>query len=339
MHDHLIAVARGPLVQPACQRALGHHAQGICAPLCDGRSHRLRRVPNRAVRRRRLRLPVSARRRSARVRCRGVEGRFQRPPHHRAHLRRQPPADHHHAVVVHPGVERPRLVPLLLLGLLGRAVHAPPRADHLLNVRRGAGQGDVEQRLLGLGRGHAGDGAQLRVGDGAALHGVAQLGQLGQGARDAHVLAGGAGGETDAPAQPGGARGEALPAAAGVELSDQDQQLPGGRLDAGGQLGDPVTERLVVRCRLTGSARCGGNGRWRRGGLDRDGAWVNSHASIITPTFSTACTAPGEPIGPRYGVVPSRAGCVPPAASQGGRRGKSRVGPTANRAGSKKAVK
>ena len=341
VHDHLIAVARRALVQPAGQCALGHHAQGVRPPLRDGRDHRLRRVPGRAGRR--PWLPVAARRRSVRVRRCRVEGRLQRPPHHGSHLRRQPPADHDHAVVVHPGMERPRLVPLLLLGLLGRAVHPPPRADHLLNVRRGAGQGHVEQRLLGLGRRHARDGAQLRVGDGAAPHRVAQLRQLGQGARHAHVLAGGAGGETDAPAQPGGARGEALPAAACVELADQDQQLPGGRLDASGQLGDPVAEgpvvgRRLVRLRgLAGRGRRGENRR-RRGTPDRDGARVNSHTSIITPTFSTACTAPGGPIGWRCGVVPSRGGRVPLAARQGRGTGKSGAGLTTDRSGSKKAV-
>ncbi len=345
MHDHLIAVARRALVQPAGQCALGHHAQCIRPPLRDGGNHRVRRVPGRADRPRRPRVPVAARCRPAGVRGRRVEGRLQRPPHHGAHLRRQPPADHDHAVVVHPGIERPRLVPLLLLGLLGRAVHPPPRADHLFDVRRGAGQSHVEQRLLGLGRGHAGDGAQLRVGDGAAPQRVAQLRQLGQGARHAHVLAGGAGRETDAPAQPGRARGEVIPAAACVELADQDQQLPGGGLDAGGQLGDAVAESLVVgrrRVRLRGLAGRGrrreNRGR-RRSGPDRGGARVKSHASIIIPTFSTACTAPGGRSGRGTASFPSRAGGVPPAANPDRRRDKSAAGPTADRAGSKKAVK
>ena len=186
-------------------------------------------------------------------------------------------------------------MPPAVLRLLGRVVDPPPRADHLLDVRGGAGEGDVEQRLLGRGRCHAGDGAHLRVGDGAAPQRLAQPRQLRQGVGDAHLLAGGARREADAPAQPVGAGGEALPAAALVELPDEDEQLVGGRLDAGGQVGYPVAERLdagarLVRVRGLERGRSGDGGRGgrrvrRRDGCDGNGAAFDKHESIITPCF------------------------------------------------------
>ena len=236
-----------------------------------------------------VRLPtccrICSRRRPRRLRP-GIERRRQRPPQHGAHLRRQPAADHDHPVVVHPGVEGARLVPPPVLRLLGRAVDPAPRADHLLDMRGGAGEGDVEQRLLGRGSCHAGDGAHLRVGDGAAPQRLAQPRQLRQGVGDAHLLAGGARREADAPAQPVGAGGEAFPAVALVELADEDEQLVGGGLDAGGEVGYPVAECLDAGRGLVGSRRLRGrdvglgsrSGRWgRRDGRDGQAAGLDRH--------------------------------------------------------------
>ena len=65
---------------------------------------------------------------------------------------------------------------------------------------------------------------------------------------DAHLLAGGAGGEAGAPAQPVGAGGEAArsPAPLLVELAGEDEQGAGSGLDAGGELGDPVAQPVEV---------------------------------------------------------------------------------------------
>ena len=378
MDDHLVAVAGRPLVEPAGQRALGHHPQRIGPPLRDGRGHlvgglpgrslRAHRRPGRRIGRRRGAVasgaaasgavasgavasgavasstaasgavasgpaargspPAAAsdsRRRPRRLRPR-IERRLQRPPQHGAHLRRQPAADHDHPVVVHPGVEGARLVPPPVLRLLGRAVDPPPRADHLLDVRGGAGEGDVEQRLLGRGGRHAGDGAHLRVGDGAAPQRLAQPRQLRQGVGDAHLLAGGARREADAPAQPVGAGGEAFPAVALVELADEDEQLVGGGLDAGGEVGYPVAERLDVGRGLVGARGLHGRDvglgsrsgrRSRRDGRNGNDAGLDRHDSIITPSFSMACTASGGPIGPQYGFVVFPGAGRPPAAGQG----------------------
>ena len=336
VHDHLIAVAGRALVEPAGQRRLGHHPQRIRPPLRQRRRHAAGRVicgiPGRTVRPRLAPL--------------GVERRVQRPPHGGAHLGRQPAAHHHHPVLVHPGRERPRGVPLRVLRRLGRAVDPPPRADYLLDVRRGAGQRHVEQRLLGLGRGHAGDGAHLRVGDGAAPQRVAQPGQPAQGAGDPHVLAGGAGRQAGAPAQPLGAGGEAGPAVARVELAEQAQQLAGGRLDAGGQLGDAVAEHVEAGCGLVpafrqGSGRPGrGGNRWRRNRRNgRSEAGVSRHESIITPIISTACTAPGRPIGRPGDFFHAAARAGPPERDQGGGRGKPRGRPNPRQLTSTEAVK
>ena len=99
-----------------------------------------------------------------------VGRRVERPLHHRAHLRRQPAAEDQHAVVVHPGLELPVLVPAL--GLLRRdgPVHAPPPTHQLLHVRGRPALGDVQELGLVGGRRDAGQGAHLRVRQLPALH-------------------------------------------------------------------------------------------------------------------------------------------------------------------------
>ena len=126
-----------------------------------------------------------------------------------------------------------------------------------------------------------------------------------------------------------GAVAPGLPAVALVELADQDEQLVGGRLDAGGQVGYPVAERLDVGRGLVGSRglhgrdiglgrRSGRRGRRDAGnGRNGNGAGLDRHDSIITPSFSTACTAPGGPIGPRCSFVVFPGAGGPPAAGQG----------------------
>ena len=242
-HD-LVAVAGCPPVESPGQRALGHHANRVRLPLRIRRRQLLLRCRHVG----RLGVQVGLRRRVP-LRLRHIARRLQRPPQHGPYLRRQPSLNYHHPVLVHPGPQRAPVLPALLVGLLGRAVHPPPAADDLLHVCGRAALRRVEQGLLGLRRGHARHGAHLRVGDGAALHGRAQPGQVPQCARHAHVLAGRTRRESRAPAQPVGAGGEAGPAALRVELADEHQQVVGGGLDAGGELGDAVTEPFELGAR------------------------------------------------------------------------------------------
>ena len=117
--------------------------------------------------------------------------------------------------------------------------------------------------LLVLRRGHPRDRAHLRVRDLAAAHGVAQLRQLAEGARHAHVLAGSPQREPGPPAQPLGAREATVPAVPLVELADEHEQLVGGGLDAGRQLGDAIAEPREPReprAAVAGS-RCAVGGR------------------------------------------------------------------------------
>ena len=164
-----------------------------------------------------------------------------------------------------------------VLGNLRRPVHPPPRPRHLFDVHRRPGEREVEQRRFVLRRRHAGQRPHLRVGDLPALHRGADERQPGQGVGDAHLLAGGAGGETGAPAQPVGAGGEAArpPAALLVELADEDEQGAGGGLDAGGELGDPVAQPVEIESVRNGS---GVNRRrsaaWRTRFVHRVGARV-----------------------------------------------------------------
>src|SRR5207244_13414012 len=67
-------------------------------------------------------------------------------------------------------------------------------------------------------------------------------------ARDPDPFPGRAQVEPRAPGEPGGAGGEArVPAAAGVEVTDQLEQTRGGRVEMGGQLGDLVAEAVEFR--------------------------------------------------------------------------------------------
>ena len=268
VQHHLIAVAGRPAVEPARQRRLRHRPDGVRLPLRERRLLHIDRgagrrgggfpvpglagrsgggtvggvpLPGRARVGHRL-LPVLPAAVRGRLPPRLVARRLQRPPQRRPDLRRQPPADDHHPVLVHPCPQFPARVPQPVLGLLRVLVDAPPRARDALHVRRCARFAYVEQVVLVVGGGHARDRAHLRVGDPAAAHGVAQLGQLAEGAGHPHVLAGGPRREPGAPAQPLRARQAAVPALPLVELADEDEQLVGGGLDAGGQLGNAVAE-------------------------------------------------------------------------------------------------
>ena len=261
VQHHLIPVTGRPPVEAARQCRLGQRPDGVRLPL---RERRLFHV-GRSAGRRGGRFVFRARRRVGGVLLRAavrrrrapslVASRLQRAPQHRPDLRRQPPADNHHPVLVHPRPQPAARVPPPLLRLLHVPVDAPPRAGDPLHVRRRARQRHVEQGLLVLRGGDPGDRAHLRVGDPAAAHGVAQLRQLSEGARHADVLAGGPRREPGPPAQPVRARQATVPALLLVELADEDEQLVGGGLDAGGQLGDAVAEPGELRSAVAGRSR------------------------------------------------------------------------------------
>ena len=77
----------------------------------------------------------------------------------------QLPSDGHHAVIALINLQPAAHVTLPVLGHLGLAVHPAPAAHDALDVLGGAGAPDGEQPLLGLGRGHAAQRADLEIGE------------------------------------------------------------------------------------------------------------------------------------------------------------------------------
>ncbi len=131
---------------------------------------------------------------------------------------------------------------------LGLPVHAPPAAHDPLDVFGRPGSPHRQEPFLGLRRRHARQLPDLGVGQLPKGQGLRQPGERAQGARHPHVLAGRAGCKPHAPAQPGGAGGEAVvPAAAGIELADEIEQARGGGVKVGGELGDLVAHPLQFR--------------------------------------------------------------------------------------------
>jgi len=132
---------------------------------------------------------------------------------------------------------------------LGLGVHPAPAAHDPLDVLRRPGAPHPEQPLLGLRGGHAGERPHLGVREFSSGEGLGQPRQRAERAGHPDALAGRARVEPDAPTQPGGAGAEAaVPAAAGVELSDQVEQVRGGGVEVRRQLGDLVTEPIQLRC-------------------------------------------------------------------------------------------
>jgi hypothetical protein len=88
---------------------------------------------------------------------------LQRALQQRAHLRRQPAAQHVHAVVVDVEADRARLVLSLVPFQLFQTVLAPPGAHHLLHLRGSAAARDLQQLLLVGRRRHAREGPRLGI--------------------------------------------------------------------------------------------------------------------------------------------------------------------------------
>ena len=135
MHDHLVAIACRPSVQIGRQRTLGDQAQRVGSPLAGGRldAVALFRLPP---------LLVEA-----------VGRRLECAPHHGAHLGRQPATNHHHPVVIDPGLEMSALVPARVIGCFG--VEFPDEDEQLVGGRLNPGRqlGDGVAQAIDLGAG------------------------------------------------------------------------------------------------------------------------------------------------------------------------------------------
>jgi hypothetical protein len=163
----------------------------------------------------------------------------------RSHLRLEPPSQDHHAVLVLRHVQGAGRVPMLRLPHFGPPIHAPPAAYDPLDVGRRARAPHPQQPGLRLRRGHAGEGADLGIGQLPAAKGLGEEGQRPEGARHPDPFPGRAQVE---PHPPGRAGAEArVPAAARVECSDEIEQARGGGVEVRGQLGDLVAEPVQLR--------------------------------------------------------------------------------------------
>ena len=182
------------------------------------------------------------------------------------HLGREPPVQHHGAVVLVPEGQSPVLVlrigPLGLLGALGPAVEA----HELLHVLGGAVQSDVEEVGLVLGSGDTSEGPDLGVAELALRERLGEQRQLPQCPGDPNLLARGVGIDAAGPGEPVGARQRPLrsPELAAVELGDEDKETPSGGVDVGGEGGDGGGESVVVH----------------GGKVVREGSMGNGHRTI-----------------------------------------------------------
>ena len=213
MDHHLVVLGRRARIDAVVERGLGQELQRVGLLL----SHRRRFRGNVCG--------LSRRRVSALPLVQGLTGRRQGFQEERTGLGRQASADRHGTVFSWIHVEGPAgvlpggLVPLRL------AVHPSPAPDDALDVLGGAGTPDGEQALLGLRRRHPRERADLGVRQLAARERLGQPRQRGERARHAHLLAGRAQVETDAPRQPLGAGAKAVvPAAAGVKVADEIEE-------------------------------------------------------------------------------------------------------------------
>ena len=174
--------------------------------------------------------------------------RIERAQDARTHLGRESPVQHHGAVVLVP--EREAAVLVLGVGPFGllRALRPPMEADELLDMLRRAVQADVQEIVLVLGSGDAGQCPDLGVAELASGERLREQRQFGQGAGDADLLPSGMGIDAARPAQPmsAGQRPLSGPDLASVELGDECEETPGGGVDVSGEGGDGGGERVVV---------------------------------------------------------------------------------------------
>ena len=137
--------------------------------------------------------------------------RIERAQDARTHLGREPPVQHHGAVVVVPEGQAAVLVlGIGPLGLLG-ALRAAMEADKLLHMLRGAVQSDVEEVGFVLRSGDAGQRPNLGVAELALGQRRGEQRQLRQRPGDADLLPRGMGIDAAGPGEPVGARQRPLP--------------------------------------------------------------------------------------------------------------------------------
>ena len=174
--------------------------------------------------------------------------RIERTQDARAHLGREPPVQHHGAVVLVPEGEAAVLVlgigPLGLLGALGPAIEP----HELLHVLRGAVQADVEEVGFVLRSGDAGQRPALEYPSSPFASASESSGSSGQCPGDADLLARGVGVDAAGPGEPVGAGQRPLrgPDLAAVELGDEDEEPVRGGVDVGGEGGDSGGQGVVV---------------------------------------------------------------------------------------------
>jgi hypothetical protein len=233
---HLVPLARGPGIELVMQRGLGQQRQRVRLLLRPGRG---------------LRGRVGERQRGlgdAALLVQGLARRVEGPQEQQAHLRREAPAQHHGAVLILVDVECAACV--LPLGLAGfrLPVHPAPASHDALHVDRRPRAPHRQQPGLGLRGRHAGDGADLCVGELPARQGLGQGWQCPEGASHADPLAGRPWLEPHSPGEPRGAGAEAgVPAAPGVELPDEGEQASRRRLEMSGELRDLVAQAIQLR--------------------------------------------------------------------------------------------
>jgi len=182
-----------------------------------------------------------------------LASRVEGPQEQGAYFRRQAPAEHHHAVLILVDVQRPARVLACGLPRFCLPVHAAPAPHDALDVGRRAGTPDGQQPGFGRRGGHAGQGADLGVGELPARQGLGETRQRAEGARHPHPLPGGAQLQPHAPGEPGSAGAKAgVPPAAGVEGADEVEEATRRRLEVRRELRDLVTQAIQLRGALRG---------------------------------------------------------------------------------------
>ena len=178
---------------------------------------------------------------------RGHRG-IERAEDARAHVGREPPVQHHGAVILVPEGQAPVLV--LRVGSLGlfRALRPAIQAHELLHVLGGAVEPDVQQVGFVLGSGNACECPGLGVAELALRERIGEQRQLPQRSGDADLLARGVGVDAAGPGEPVGARQRPLrgPDLTAVELGDENEEAVRGGVDVGGEGGDGGGKGVVV---------------------------------------------------------------------------------------------
>ncbi len=296
MDHHLVPLSRRAGIEPVVEGRLREQGQRVRLLLGHGRGlhGRVSRVGDRLL--------------AASPLIQRLARRLQRPQEQGPHLRRQPPPEHHRAVLVRIHLERPAgVLPRGLPGL-GLPVHPPPAPHDPLDVGGRPGPPHRQQPCLGRRRGHPGQRPDLGVRELAAGERLGQRGQRSQGARHPDLLPGRPQIEPHPPAEPLGAGAKAgVPASPGVEGPDQVEEAGGGGLQVRRQLGDLVAEPVQFARRAPA---------WRRS----SGEWISmasppSAGATLHPVFGATWERPGRAI-PGRGMIfgplpPGRASPAP----------------------------